>query len=434
MRERVLKCIYSAIDSLGSKRYLKKDEESPLIGGLGPLDSMGLVELIVSVEQEIEKEFNKSLVLADEKISKETVYPFKTIKTLANYISSLLKKDKETSYKKVVIVDLDNTLWEGIAGDDGLDVKIYGQYLDLQKRLKELSKRGILLAICSKNTPDIAIEIIDKHPGMILRSDDFILKRINWDPKSDNIYSIMSELNLIMDSAVFIDDDIHERDLVEHSCPGISVSDKLETTFFSSGKLTPEDWLRVQMYKTEKDRKQSLDQFQSLDEWLNNLGTVVSYKEVDQNNIDRTVQLLNKTNQMNLSTRRLSKEELRDWLSSPSNYMRVVYSRDKFGDSGLIGVVSLSEDSWDSVSIVDFVLSCRVMNRMIEEAMLYIAINLAKELKVRAVYAVYKPTEKNSPCLEFFKRSVMKTDKAIFRYYCRNEVIPPRSIKIEEAK
>jgi FkbH-like protein len=324
--------------------------------------------------------------------------------------------------KKLVILDLDETLWGGIVGETGWQGLILGGHdpagealVDFQRELKALTRRGILLAIVSKNEEAVAMEAIVKHPEMVLKLNDFAGWRINWKDKVENIIDLVAELNLGFDSVVFIDDNTVERARVREALPQLCVpewpSDKrlypealLSLDYFDRPSLTDEDRKRVRMLAVDRVRKQSKLKVSDLGEWLATLKTTVTVEELNQANLLRAAQLLNKTNQMNLSTRRMSEADLQAWARQKDHRVWTFRVSDKFGDSGLIGLLSIEVDG-SQARIIDFVLSCRVMGRKIEEAMLHVAIRWARSVAVRDVFAKYYQTAKNKPCYEFFQRS-----------------------------
>jgi FkbH-like protein len=324
--------------------------------------------------------------------------------------------------KKVIILDLDDVLWGGTVGETGWQgISLGGHdpsgeaFVDFQRDLKALSRRGILLAIVSKNEETVAIEAIAKHPEMVLKMDDFAGWRINWQDKAANIIDLMAELKLGVESAVFIDDSPVERARVREALPQLFVpewpSDKrlytealLSLDCFDRPSLTDDDRQRVRMYAVDRERKESQPQLNNLEEWLVTLKTTLRVEELNQSNLPRAAQLLNKTNQMNLSTRRMSEVDFQAWASGKDRRAWTFRVSDKFGDSGLTGILSI-ELNGSRARIIDFVLSCRVMGRKIEEAMLFVAIDCARSAGVKEVYANYCQTPKNKPCYAFFQQS-----------------------------
>ena len=322
--------------------------------------------------------------------------------------------------RKLIIVDLDDTLWGGIVGDAGWENLVLGghhhlgeAYADFQHALKSMQNRGVLLAIVSKNEEQVALEAIRKHPEMVLKLEDFAGWRINWQDKVQNIIDLMTELNLGPQSAVFIDDNPVERARVKESLPEVLVPDwpedplfypatMLSLRCFEMPSLSREDRTRTTMYLSEAKRRELKKTVSSLEEWLTRLSIRVRVEELEPANLPRATQLLNKTNQLNLSTRRLSEAELMAWAEEDSHRLWTLRVSDKFGDAGLSGIVSL-EIQDRSAQIVDFILSCRVLGRELEETMVATAIHYAQGLGIENVYARYIATAKNKPCLDFFK-------------------------------
>ena len=322
--------------------------------------------------------------------------------------------------RKLIIVDLDDTLWGGIVGDAGWENLVLGghhhigeAYVDFQHALKSMQNRGILLAIVSKNEEQVALEAIGKHPEMVLRLENFAGWRINWQDKVQNIIDLLAELNLGPQSAVFIDDSPVERARVKESLPEVLVPDWPEDPLFYPATLlslrcfempsiSREDLARSTMYFSETKRRELKKTVRSLEEWLMRLAIRVQVEELQPANLQRATQLLNKTNQMNLSTRRMSEAELMAWAEQEHHRLWTLRVSDKFGDAGLTGLISL-EIQDRSAQIVDFILSCRVLGRKIEETMLAVAIHQAQAMGVANVYARYTSTSKNKPCLDFFK-------------------------------
>ncbi len=335
--------------------------------------------------------------------------------------------------KKLVIVDLDNTLWGGVVGDLGWqNVRLGGHdylgeaFLDFQRALKALSQRGVLLAIASKNEESVALEAISKHPEMLLRPDDFAAWRINWNDKAVNIAELTEELNLGLQSAVFIDDNGLERARVREALPEVyvpewpedptlSASYLLELDCFDSAYTTGEDAGRREMYAASKQREVVRKTVASADEWLLTLGTEVLVEEFSDSNRIRVAQLLNKTNQMNLTTRRLSEHELQLWVGEGNRKLWAFRVKDKFGDSGLTGILSVEIES-GIARIVDFVLSCRVMGRNLENAMLAFAAEQCAAAGLRELRANYVPTAKNKPCFSFWMSSGFSYDDKELRF------------------
>ena len=265
-------------------------------------------------------------------------YSQKVFENAANELNKIIHAF-EGKNKKLIIVDLDNTLWGGVLGDLGWKKinlgghNIEGEaFRDFQTNLKSFKNRGIQLAICSKNEEKNALEALEKNPNMILKKKDFATWRINWEDKAKNISEIMTELNLPNDAAVFIDDSISERERVKSSLKGIVVPDwpkdpchyvskLLSLDGLSVQHLTYEDKNRTKFYQDEKIRKKNKEKFISHEKWLSTLKTKVFFEKGNEKNKKRILQLINKTNQMNLTTRRISESTLDKLINSKNSHL-----------------------------------------------------------------------------------------------------------------
>jgi FkbH-like protein len=351
--------------------------------------------------------------------------------------------------KKIIILDLDNTLWGGVVGDVGWENIVLGghnplgeAYVDFQTALKSLTNRGILLGIVSKNEEAIALEAINKHPEMVLQLKDFAGWKINWQDKAQNIVDLISELNLGLQSAVFIDDNRAEQARVRDTLSEVLVpewpddsmlyvSTLLGLRCFDTPSISKEDINRTRMYANEQQRNDLRKSLSSLDDWLRSVEIKIKIEELNEVNLQRAAQLLNKTNQMNLATRRMTERELLDWVKGDDRKLWTFRVSDKFGDSGLTGIMSLEVKN-DYCQIVDFVLSCRVIGRKVEETMLFTAIKYAGNLGLKSVKAEYIPTPKNKPCLDFWKKSGFQLNEngSSFTWDLRNEYDLPHQIEV----
>jgi FkbH-like protein len=379
----------------------------------------------------------------------KTPYGNEVFKEAATAVKSAIRGVTGRS-KKLIVLDLDGVLWGGIVGEDGWqNLKLGGHdpvgeaFADFQRALQALSRCGIVLAIVSKNDESVALEAIRNHPEMVLQLNDFAGWRINWNDKAQNVADLISSLNLGADAVVFIDDNPVERARVLDALPSVTVPDwptdvtqykdaLLGLPCFDMPALTDEDRRRTQMYVADRERATTMANVGSIDEWLNTLKTVVTRELLNDTNLARAAQLLNKTNQMNLSTRRMTDNEFLDWASHGQRRVWVFRVADKFGDLGLTGIVSLEPDGKKG-QIVDFLLSCRVMGRRIEEAMLSTVVEYARALGLDQVWARYEPTAKNSPCLDYWKRSGFEPQELCF-YWNTHESYPvPSQVELKDA-
>jgi len=351
--------------------------------------------------------------------------------------------------RKLLVIDLDDTLWGGIVGDVGWEnLRLGGldgsgeAFVDFQKGLKDLKRRGVVLAIVSKNEESVALEAIRRHPSMVLREADFVGWRINWTDKAKNILELAQELNLGLQSVVFIDDNPVERTRVREALPEVYVPEWPAEEFlypgalralrcFDSPALSREDLERTRMYGEESQREALKRNVGSIDEWLRSLGITVVAATIGPSSAVRATQLLNKTNQLNLATRRLSESEFVAWAAHPDRRLITISVADRLGEAGLTGLLSLEFDH-DVAHIVDFVLSCRVMGRKVEETMVHIAVAAAIERGATTVLAKYVPTAKNKPCLSFWQRSGFEADEQnVFKWKTNNAYALPDAISLD---
>jgi len=350
--------------------------------------------------------------------------------------------------RKLIILDLDDTLWGGIVGEDGVDGLTLGghdavgeAYADFQRALRALRRRGVLLAIVSKNDAQTALGAIRTHPEMVLAADDFAAWRINWDDKAANVAQLTQELNLGLQSVVFIDDNAFERGRVAEAFPEVFVPDwpanpmqfvrALEgLRCFDSAAVTAEDLGRQNMVLDERVRTELKAEVGSLEDWLATLELTVTVEELSNANLKRAAQLLNKTNQMNLQTRRMTETELKDWAGGDDRWLWTFRVSDRFGDSGLTALLSLERNAADA-TITDFLVSCRVFQRGVEEAIFAHAVSFCREAGLKQLHAVYLPTDKNQPCLEFLRGSGLIADNDTFVWDLADVFDPPAHINME---
>lgn len=351
--------------------------------------------------------------------------------------------------RRLLVVDLDDTLWGGVVGETGWQgIRLGGidhvgeAYRDFQKALLSLSNRGVQLAISSKNDELVAFEAINNHPEMILRRQHFAGWRINWSDKAQNIVDLVEELNLGLGSVVFIDDNLVERERIRSALPQILVpewpADPTEYVSalrslrcFDTSTISSEDRNRTAMYVAERERREKRRTVASVDDWLLELAMRIEVRPLSQAILPRVVQLLNKTNQLNLSTRRLSEAELLDWSTSPNRRVFALSVSDRFGDTGLVGIVSFQVDGVVG-QIVDFVLSCRAMGRRVEDAMLYLAISHLRKMGAASVRLRYLQTPRNNPTLQVLRNlNLTEVEPHVFEHGCADEFNPPPGVSIE---
>jgi FkbH-like protein len=322
--------------------------------------------------------------------------------------------------RKLIVCDLDDTLWGGIIGETGWQGVALGghdplgeAFVDFQHALKSLKSTGIILGVVSKNDESVALSAFREHPEMVLKEGDLAGWRINWKDKAENLRALVEELNLGLDAVVFIDDNPAERARVKEALPQVLVpdwpADKMLYTqalhalrVFDRPALSEEDRARTEMYVAERLRTGSRESSVSMEDWLNSLQLKVTCEPLGPANIKRAAQLFNKTNQMNLTTRRMTEDELLAWGTHPNHAMYAYRVADRFGDYGLTGIASVEVTGRGAV-ITDFLLSCRVMGRGVEQAMLSTLLEFASRLGAERTVAKYVETKRNKPCLDYFK-------------------------------
>lgn len=322
---------------------------------------------------------------------------------------------------KAFVVDLDNTLWGGVIGEDGMTgIKLGAEYPGvvyqmLQKAIRELSRRGILLAICSKNNRDDALEVLEKHPGMLLRPADFSAMRINWNEKAQSLREIAAELNIGLDSIAFLDDNPFEREQMRCALPEVLVLDLPDdpTQYaaavrdypaFERLTLSTEDRQRTAFYGEQRKRAEVEHDFQSKEDFFRYLQQEAEVAPVQPSTLARVAQLTQKTNQFNLTTRRYSEQQLAEMAATPGCQVLAMRVTDRFGDHGLVGV-AITLDKQDLCEIETFLLSCRVIGRSVETALLSHVAKSAAARGCRQLGGWFLPTKKNAPSKDFFFQS-----------------------------
>lgn len=334
---------------------------------------------------------------------------------LIGYIKPFLSLNR-----KCIVLDLDNTLWGGIVGEDGFEnIKLSPEppgniYVEFQKYLLALHQRGIILAINSKNNSEEAIKVIREHPNMILREEHFASIRINWNNKIQNMKEIAEEINIGLDSMVFLDDDPVNRDIMKNALPQILTVDLPEdSAFFISIiqnmndfnvlKMTDEDKKRGKMYLEQKRRNELKSNVTNLEEFLDKLEISVTIKKADDSLIPRISQLTLKTNQFNLTTKRYTEEKIHDLVKDQKVIMGCAQVEDKFGDHGITGVFIIKDTNPKEWFLDTFLLSCRVIGRNVEHGIMSFIISEAKRIGISNILAEFISTEKNSVIKDFLK-------------------------------
>ena len=319
---------------------------------------------------------------------------------------------------KVLVLDLDNTCWGGVIGEDGMaGIKLGGEYpgaafVALQRVALDLYARGVVLAVCSKNNQADAMEVIETHPEMLLRPGHFGALRINWTDKAENLRDIAAELNLGLDSLVFVDDNPVERERVRQALPQVRVLDMpadpmdyaaalRACPWFEQLSLSDEDRERGRYYTEERARRQILDEAGGLDGFLRSLEIEATMAPVDALSLARAAQLTQKTNQFNLTTRRYREEDVAAMMASDAWIVRTLKASDRLGDSGIV-CVGLVELDGTTARIDTLLMSCRVIGRGMETAFLADLIAAARGAGALTLEGSYLPTAKNVLCADFY--------------------------------
>ncbi|SDW87321.1 HAD-superfamily phosphatase, subfamily IIIC/FkbH-like domain-containing protein [Lachnospiraceae bacterium KHCPX20] len=323
--------------------------------------------------------------------------------------------------KKCIILDLDNTLWGGIIGDDGLAGIEIGElgkghvFSNLQRWLKQLKDYGIILAVCSKNEEDIAKEPFENHEEMVLTLDDISVFVANWNDKASNIKLIQESLNIGMDSIVFLDDNPFERNLVKEKFPEIEVPDLPEDpstwlsflqsqNFFDTVSYTGEGSDRTKLYQAEFERRKLEQTFESIDDYLESLEMIGEAKAFEPLRYPRIAQLTQRSNQFNLRTIRYTDEEI-ERIAEDDNYITLYYTlKDRFGDHGLVSVVIMEKKSDEEVFVDTWLMSCRVLKRGMEEYIINRMVQEAADRGFKAIMAEYIATPKNRMVKDIYEK------------------------------
>ena len=357
----------------------------------------------------------------------------KALPLLANACFSFIQA-KMGRNRKCLVLDLDNTLWGGILGEDGVEGIQIGHdfpgnaYLEFQKAVFRLYERGIILAICSKNNEVDAIKAIESHPDMVLSKENFATWRINWNDKASNLSLIAQDLNIGLDSIVFIDDNPAERELIRTFLPEVLVpempKDPVEyrrvlekISDFDALTWSPEDRVRTQFYREESIRKQAKENSNSLEEFYRNLAMEVVISEADDISIARIAQLTQRTNQFTLTTKRYTEFEIKQLAKDQQVKVYFLRLKDRYGDSGIVGVaiIKIKFKQWE---IDSFLLSCRVLGRTVESAFLAYITDQAKSANAMTLEGIYIRSEKNEQTLNFYlDHGITKTDENDSRSY-----------------
>lgn len=348
-------------------------------------------------------------------------YEMKALHVVASEMQKVILKLRQTP-KKVLVLDLDNTLWGGVVGEDGpegivLDSAHEGAiYQDAQKKIKKMQQQGVLLAIASKNNLEDVQRAFRENPHMILKEEDFAAIYADWNPKFENVRKMARELNLGEDSFVFVDDNEAERAAMQINLPDVTVvefptdismlshtMDWIYEEYFWTWRLTDEDKNKTRQYQEEKQRKAERENAVSYEDYLRSLDTKIRLAEVGPKTRERAVQLMNKTNQFNTCTLRMDELELEEYLRENQGHLVMAEVTDKYGNSGWVSEFLYHREA-DTAVVDNFLMSCRVMGRQVEDAILNAILGKFREEGITKVLAFYKKSAKNKSVEDLWDR------------------------------
>jgi FkbH-like protein len=471
-RQQTIKNKITEISNL-IKSFTNKSKSKLIIGGLviPPFSPYGIYETKTSYGlQDMVRDFNSQLTKLTKdndsvylydfngfvtKFGEQNVFDFKQfffgdVKVSLDYIPYLIRdmmgyvKAVLGLNKKCIVLDLDNTLWGGIVGEDGFEgIKLGSNsmgkaFVEFQKILLALHQRGIILAINSKNNPEDALKVIREHPDMVLKEEHFACMKINWNDKVQNMKEIANELNIGLDSMVFFDDDPVNREYIRTNIPQLltvevspDVAQYAQTLMslndFNVLKITDEDTGRGKMYLQDKQRKELAQSSTNLQEFLQQLDIKLTIKQANDFTIPRISQLTLKTNQFNLTTRRYQDEDIKK-LIKDGHWVGCAQVEDKFGDNGITGVFIVKKEN-SQWSIDTFLLSCRIIGREIEDGILAHILQKAKEKNIKSVKGEFIPTKKNAPCANFLSDYGFKKEDNHWLFDLSNPIKVPNHLK-----
>lgn len=360
----------------------------------------------------------------------KSLYRIDFFKFYVSAIENILLK-RAGKLKKALVFDCDNTLWKGVIGEDGpqgIDMSSKTEagmnYCLVQKIAACLSQKGVLICLCSKNNPDELESLLGKHPDMVLNSDHIVAMKINWQPKDENLKMLAEELNIGLDSFVFVDDSDFEVNLIKTNLPEVlsvgvpkDINDypgmimEIAQRYFNLEPLA-EDTQKTKIYKEQAKRTEAMRQIGDIDSYLTTLETKVVISHNDVNQISRIAQLTQKTNQFNLTTKRYSDTEIEGFMTNPAFHVFAIDVSDKFGDLGITGVAILNQSDDPKVIEIDsYLLSCRILGRKIETFFLNFIISFCGMTKYRIVRSTFVKTSKNIQVKDFYVKHQFKEEQ-----------------------
>ncbi len=378
--------------------------------------------------------------------SSKTLYSIDFYKEYFEYIKPIfLSVNGKT--KKALIFDCDNTLWKGILGEDGFDnIRMFKevQYLAL-----ELSKGGVVIGLCSKNNPEDVDAVLEKHQDMILRDKDIVIKKVNWNDKVSNLKAIAKELNIGLDSLVFVDDSNFEVNLINVELPMVKVLQvpakeyeynlmiRNAMNYFYNPTQTAEDLEKVKMYKEQVQRVSAEQQIGNIEDYLKSLDLVITTYIDDIEQIGRISQMTQKTNQFNLTTKRYTEKDIECFIHDKNKTVIAIGVNDKYGDNGIVGLAIINYNE-NMATLDTLLMSCRVLGRNIEYKFMDIIVDFVKNMTI--INSEYVLTYKNKQVENLYDRygfDILQKDESCTKYQL--DILKYRStninyIKVENAK
>jgi FkbH-like protein len=360
----------------------------------------------------------------------KSLYSIDFYKSYSEFINPIILSSLG-KMKKALIFDCDNTLWHGILGEDGYknikmgDDSYEGRiFQQIQEKALELYNKGIFICLCTKNNYDDVIEVINKHKDMRLKKENFSVIKSNWKNKVDNIIEIAKELNVGLDSLVFIDDSDFELEFVKQKLPEVRLFKvpkdiskyyylfNKEIQFFYKFNQTQEDKIRNIDFKNQLERKKLRTKFTKIEDYLNSLNIKITINLNDKKNLSRISQMTLKTNQFNLTTRRYSEKQIKNFLANKKYLIFTLSLKDKFGDSGITGLAILKMEKPNNSSVIDtFLLSCRIIGRNVEYAFMNFIISYLKKKNINLVRSNYIRSKKNDQVKNFYEQCSFEIEK-----------------------
>ena len=342
--------------------------------------------------------------------SSKTLYSIDFYKEYFEYVKPIFLSVNGKS-KKALIFDCDNTLWKGILGEDGFNnIKMFKE---IQYLAVVLAKKGVIIGLCSKNNPEDVNQVLEAHQDMILKNEDIVIKKVNWNDKVSNLKAIAKELNIGLDSLVFIDDSNFEVNLIREKLPMVEVFQvpskeydyslmvrEISNLFYNITQ-TKEDLKKVQMYKAQIQRVNAEQQIGNIEDYLKSLDINVTIYLDDISHVARISQMTQKTNQFNVTTKRYTEKDIESFINSNNSMVISIGVNDKFGDNGIVGlaIVNLS----DELATIDTLLmSCRVLGRNIEYKLMDIIVDYVRQKGMNKIASQYFPTYKNKQVADLF--------------------------------